>query len=76
MSFGNVAVHGNGRTIRAFTNLLFLRYGLPPVYIRTEIKKDYINALSKADAGLGIDNLYSLTLQLIFKSHAEFMSLQ
>ena len=67
---------GNGRTIRAFTNLLFLRYGLPPVYIRTEIKKDYINALSKADAGLGIDNLYSLTLQLIFKSHAEFMSLQ
>ncbi len=67
---------GNGRTIRAFTNLLFLRYGIPPIYIRTEAKKEYINALSKADTGTGIDSLYSLMLQLIFKSHAEFMSIQ
>ena len=38
---------GNGRTIRAFTNLLFLRYGIPPIYIRTETKKEYINALAR-----------------------------
>lgn len=36
---------GNGRTIRCFTNRLFIEAGLPPVYVKTGEKQDYMRAL-------------------------------
>jgi fido (protein-threonine AMPylation protein) len=40
---------GNGRTSRAFLNLLLSRKGLPAIYIKTEGKDKYLSALSIAD---------------------------
>lgn len=39
---------GNGRTIRAFTNKLFILAGIPPIYIHPEEKKHYHIAMEKA----------------------------
>ena len=36
---------GNGRTIRCFTNRLFIEAGLPPVYVKVGEKQDYMRAL-------------------------------
>lgn len=40
---------GNGRTSRAFLNLMFLRYGLIPTYTKLEVKEEYYTALESAD---------------------------
>ena len=40
---------GNGRTIRCFINKLFIEAGIPPVYIRVDEKKEYNNAMNKAN---------------------------
>lgn len=66
---------GNGRTIRAFTNLLLMRYKLPPVFISLEDKEKYINALSFADERNDLSQLKSVYLVGIFRGHAEFYSM-
>ena len=40
---------GNGRTIRAFLNLLFKLANIPPVYIEYEEKEEYRKAMNKAN---------------------------
>jgi Fic family protein len=42
---------GNGRVARLLVNYVFLRYGYPPIVIRSEDKAAYLTALRKADAG-------------------------
>ncbi len=42
---------GNGRVARALASLVFLREGLFPLVIRESDRKEYIDALEKADAG-------------------------
>ncbi len=42
---------GNGRIARLLMNFVLMRKGYPPVIIRSAEKNDYLNALSKADAG-------------------------
>jgi Fic family protein len=42
---------GNGRIARLLANYHLMRSGFPPVVIKSEDKKDYLNSLSKADAG-------------------------
>lgn len=39
---------GNGRSVRAFTNLLFKIAKIPPVYIHAKEKDEYIKAMNKA----------------------------
>jgi Fic family protein len=43
---------GNGRLSRILMNLTLMRFGFPPVIIRTEDRENYFNALSQADVGM------------------------
>ncbi|ERJ59284.1 Fic family protein [Sphingobacterium paucimobilis] len=42
---------GNGRTARIVMNFILMKYGYPPVVIKTEDKENYFSALRQADAG-------------------------
>lgn len=59
---------GNGRTSRAFLNTQFVRAGINPVYIKVEEKRDYVEALAKADKYKDYDELYEIIFKLIIKS--------
>lgn len=42
---------GNGRLSRLLANYVLLKHSLPPVVVKTDDKKGYLNALRLADAG-------------------------
>jgi len=42
---------GNGRVSRLVMNYILLKYGYPPVIIKSADKKGYLNALNQADVG-------------------------
>jgi len=42
---------GNGRTARILMNFILMKFGYPPVIIKTEDKQNYFAALQQADAG-------------------------
>ncbi len=42
---------GNGRTARILMNFILMRFGYPPVIIKTEDKENYYSVLRQADAG-------------------------
>jgi Fic family protein len=42
---------GNGRTARILMNFILMKFGFPPVIIKTEDKANYFAALQLADAG-------------------------
>ncbi len=42
---------GNGRTARILMNFILMKFGYPPVIIKTEDKANYFAALQMADAG-------------------------
>ena len=42
---------GNGRTARLIMNFILMRFGYPPVIIKTDDKENYFNVLRLADAG-------------------------
>jgi Zn-dependent peptidase ImmA (M78 family)/fido (protein-threonine AMPylation protein) len=62
---------GNGRTSRAFMNVQLVRAGMLPIYIKVEEKKDYINALARADETGKYDDLYEIAFKLILRSYVE-----
>ena len=66
---------GNGRTSRGFMNMLFMRYNLPPIYVRTEYKDLYRYALSIADAKADYTKLYSFIMNELIRSHVELSKL-
>lgn len=43
---------GNGRTARILMNFILMRYGYPPVIIKTLDKENYFAVLRQADAGI------------------------
>lgn len=43
---------GNGRLARLLMNYVLLKYGYPPVVIKSKGKTDYLRALNRADAGI------------------------
>lgn len=43
---------GNGRTARILMNFILMKFGYPPVIIKTEDKENYFSALRQADAGI------------------------
>ncbi len=62
---------GNGRTSRAFLNVQLVRAGITPIYIKVEDKKEYIDALSRADQLGDYDELYEIFYKLIIRSYVE-----
>ncbi|MEZ4775694.1 MAG: Fic family protein [Bacteroidia bacterium] len=58
---------GNGRVCRLLMNYHLLRYGFPPVIIPSSDKKQYLDALNRADGG-DIDAFVSYIAQLLLKS--------
>ena len=67
---------GNGRTSRAFMNLMLTRYGLPPIYITTDKKDEYIKLLNYVDANGDINALYEFLLKEIIPNHSNYHSLR
>lgn len=63
---------GNGRMARILMNLILMKFGYPPVIIKTQEKKDYYRALRSADGGdiayfvkyIGEQLLHSLSLYI------------
>lgn len=43
---------GNGRVARILMNFILMKFGYPPVIIKTEDKQNYFSALQQADSGL------------------------
>ncbi len=63
---------GNGRTLRAFMNLLFIRRGLLPIYFKVEEKSEYLEALAQADNGdSNYEKLYEAVCKAILRAQAE-----
>ena len=60
---------GNGRTSRAFFNLLLLKKGLPPVFFDNQSKDIYKDALKEIDMNGDFDNLYEVFYKAIFATH-------
>lgn len=64
---------GNGRTARAFTNLLLLRRGIAPVLFRPDVKDSYKAALSYADQTGDHSRLYEAYYKAIIESVSELV---
>ncbi len=62
---------GNGRTLRAFMNLQLVASHISPLYIKAENKKEYIDALSKADVEEDYTSLYEFLFKTLLESSAE-----
>lgn len=60
---------GNGRTSRAFLNLLLLKKGLPPVFFDNQSKDIYKDALKEVDMNGDFYNLYEVFYKAIFATH-------
>ncbi len=62
---------GNGRTSRAFCNMLLLKRHISPVFFKKQMKDEYKNALSIADELGKYDALYEIFFKAILESYAE-----
>ena len=62
---------GNGRVSRAFMNWLLRLKGLCPIYIDSENKDDYLQALNKMDAGDDNSDLQIIIIKSIIRTMAE-----
>ena len=62
---------GNGRTSRAFMNVQFVRAEMLPIYIKVEDKKEYLNALARADKFEDYEELYEIAFKLIIRSYVD-----
>ncbi len=62
---------GNGRTIRALTNWLLRIKGLCPMYIDSNNRDEYIEALQKIDNGNNTEMLQIIMIKSIIKTMAE-----
>lgn len=62
---------GNGRTIRALTNWLLRLKGLCPIYIDSDNRDNYLEALRKIDEGENYDLLEIVIIKSMIKTMAE-----
>lgn len=62
---------GNGRTIRGVTNWLLRLKGLCPIYIDSDNRDDYIEALQKIDKDKNYDLLIIIFIKAMIKTMAE-----
>ena len=75
--FRLVAIHpfgdGNGRTARLLMNLLLIRAGYPPVAVRPEDRKAYLDALEKASTRNEMDAFLILMLERLDATLDEYL---
>lgn len=64
---------GNGRTMRAFFNVMMVRNNLTPVYIKVEDRKEYVAALEFADKERDYALLYELFFKAILRTSTELI---
>lgn len=62
---------GNGRTLRAFLNVMLVRAQITPLYIKVEEKDEYLTALEHADLSGDYAKLYILFFQILLRRNAE-----
>lgn len=62
---------GNGRTLRAFLNVMLIRNYLTPVYLKVEDKNEYIEALAAADKDADYSQLFELFYKAILRTNVE-----
>lgn len=62
---------GNGRTTRAFANMMLMRRHIPPVFFREKEKDEYKEALAYADKTNKYDFLYERFFKSILNSYVE-----
>ena len=76
--FRLVAIHpfadGNGRTARLLMNLLLLRGGYPPVAVRPEDRKSYLDALEQASMREDIKPFQTFMHQRLDATLEEYLS--
>ncbi len=61
---------GNGRTTRAFFNIMLMQKDVLPVYIKATEKK-YTDALARADKDSEYDDLYIVFFKAILRAQEE-----
>lgn len=61
---------GNGRTSRAFANMMLLKRDIPPVFFKKAEKDEYKDALGKVDATNQFDALYERFFKSILNSYS------
>jgi Fic family protein len=75
--FRLVAIHpfadGNGRTARLLMNLLLIRAGYPPVAVRPEDRKAYLDALEKASTRSEMNAFMILMLERLDATLDEYL---
>jgi Fic family protein len=75
--FRLVAIHpfadGNGRTARLLMNLLLIRAGYPPVAVRPEDRKAYLDALEKASTRSEMDAFVIMMLERLDATLDEYL---
>lgn len=62
---------GNGRTSRGFMNIMLIRFGFVPVYIKIANKEKYYAGLAMVDKSGDYSQLYEFMLKAIIDSHIE-----
>lgn len=62
---------GNGRTARAFANMMLLKRHVPPVFFRNKEKDEYKDALAHTDKTNTYDYLYERFYKSILGSYVE-----
>lgn len=65
---------GNGRTLRAFLNMMLVRARITPLYIKVEEKSEYLRALEHADLTGDYTKLYIFLFQILLRRNAELCS--
>ena len=65
---------GNGRTLRAFLNMMLVRARITPLYIKVEEKSEYLSALEHADLTRDYTKLYIFLFQILLRRNAELCS--
>ena len=65
---------GNGRTLRAFLNVLLIRAKVSPLYIRAEEKNEYLAALTAADTCGSYAELYECLFKVLLRSSVDLSS--
>ncbi|MGD0360045.1 MAG: Fic family protein [Bryobacteraceae bacterium] len=77
--FRLVAIHpfsdGNGRTARLLMNLLLLRGGYPPVAVRPEDRKTYLDTLEHASLREDLEPFRTLMYQRLDATLAEYLGI-
>lgn len=65
---------GNGRTLRAFLNMILVKSNVFPLYIKADEKDEYVSALSLADTENSYTQLYECIFKCLLRSNVDINS--